>query len=320
MPKVLVTDKIQQAGLDVLAQRSGLVLDRCWDRPSEEELVDRIRDVDALLVGTTPITAKIIDAGRQLKVVSRRGVGYDNIDLAALRRRGIPLAIVGLANASAVAEHTLSFILALTKQLMAYDRAVRSSNWDFRNTLVANDVLGKILLLVGLGRVGRAVAVRAAAFGMRVMGYDPFVPEAAFREVKIEPITDLVQGLAACDFLSVHVPLTPETCGLIGRKQLAAMKPTAFVVSTARGGVLDEVELVNALRTGLIRGAGLDVFAEEPLPPNHPLIELDNVILSPHVAALSWECARRMDEVAAQNCLDAIDGKLDRALTVPNEE
>jgi D-3-phosphoglycerate dehydrogenase len=181
------------------------------------------------------------------------------------------------------------------------------------------DLLGKTLLLVGFGRVGRAVAVRAAAFGMRVVVYDPFVPDAVFDEFQVEPVMDLLPGLAICDFLSVHVPLIQQTAGLIGRKEFAAMKPTAFLISTARGGVVDEDELVNALRTGLIRGAGLDVFKEEPLPAHHPLLGLENVILSPHVAALTEECAQRMDEVAARNCLDALDGKLDPALIVPNE-
>ena len=210
-------------------------------------------------------------------------------------------------------------MLALAKQAIAYDRATRAGNWRFRESLLAMDLLGKTLLLVGFGRVGRAVSIRAAAFGMRVLVYDPSIPEVVFNEFPVEPVIDLLHGLATCDFLSVHVPLNPETAGLIGRKELAVMKPTAFVISTARGGVVDEDEMVNALRTGLIRGAGLDVFNEEPLPPNHPLVDLENVILSPHTAALTRECAERMDAVAATNCLDAIDGKLDPALIVPND-
>jgi D-3-phosphoglycerate dehydrogenase / 2-oxoglutarate reductase len=319
MPKVLVTDGLQQVGLDVLTQRKDVVIDRCWNRISEEDLIDRVVSVDAILVGTTPITGKIIEAARGLKVVSRRGVGYDNIDLAALRRRKIPLTIVGSANASTVAEHTLCFILALAKQTIAYDRATRAGNWRFREGLLAVDLLGKTLLLVGFGRVVRAVAVRASAFGMRVVAYDPLVSEEVFGEFRIEPVMDLLDGLAICDFLSVHVPLTLQTAGLIGRKELAAMRPTAFIISTARGGVVDEIDLVSALRTGLIRGAGLDVFNEEPLPPDHPLLGLENVILSPHAAALTEECAKRMDEVAARNCLDAIDGKLNPTLIVPND-
>jgi D-3-phosphoglycerate dehydrogenase len=318
MPKILVTDKIQQVGLDVLAEGTDVVIDRCWNRANEEELIDRVANVDAILVGTTRITERIIEAARVLKVVSRRGVGYDNIDLAALRRRNIPLAIVGSANASTVAEHTLCFILALAKQTFAYDRATRADNWRFRESLLAMDLLGKTLLLLGFGRVGRAVAERALAFGMRVLAYDPLVPEGVYGAYRVEPVVDLLPGLAICDFLSVHVPLTQQTVGLIGRQELAAMKSTAFIISTARGGVVDENDLVNALRMGSIGGAGLDVFTEEPLPRDHPLLGLENVILSPHAAALTGECARRMDEVAARNCLDAFAGKLDPALIVPN--
>jgi D-3-phosphoglycerate dehydrogenase len=319
MPKVLVTDGIQQAGLDILAQREDVVIDRCWNRPNEDDLIGRVANVDAILVGTTRITERIIEAARGLKVVSRRGVGYDNIDLAALRRRKIPLTIVGSANASTVAEHTLCFILALAKQTMAYDRATRAGDWRFRESLLAVDLLGKTLLLLGFGRVGRAVALRASAFGMRVLVYDPLVSKEVISEFRAEPIVDLLHGLAICDFLSVHVPLTHQTAGSIGRQELAAMRPTAFIISTARGGVIDEDCLVNALRMGLIRGAGLDVFNEEPPPPNHPLLGLENVILSPHSAALTGECAQRMDKVAAKNCLDAIDGKLDPTVIVLND-
>jgi D-3-phosphoglycerate dehydrogenase / 2-oxoglutarate reductase len=319
MPKVLVTDGIQQVGLDVLRKRQDVEVDRCLTRLSEEELVNRVVNVDAILVGATPITGKIIEAAPVLKVVSRRGVGYDKVDLVALRQRKIPLTIVGSANAATVAEHTFSFMLALAKQTTVYDRETRAGNWRFRESMLAEDLLGKTLLLIGFGRVGRAVAVRALAFEMRVMVYDPFISEEVFTASGIEPIIDLRQGLAICDFLSVHVPLTPQTAGLIGHQELAAMRPTAFIISTARGGVVDEDALVSALRMGLIRGAGLDVFTEEPPSPAHPLLGLTNVILSPHSAALTKECAQRMDVVAAKNCLDAIDGQLDPAVIVPND-
>jgi len=319
MPKVAITDGIQPAGFDVLAQRSDIEIDYCRDRTSDAELINRVVNADAILVGATPITQSIIDAAKVLKVVSRRGVGYDKIDLAALRRRKIPLTIVGTANSSTVAEHALGFILALARKTITYDRATRAGNWRFRESLVAMDLLGKTLLLLGFGRIGRAVATRATAFGMHVVAYDPLVPESVFEEFRVAPIKDLLSGLATCDFLSVHVPLTPETTGLIGEKELAAMKPTAYIVSTARGGVVDEEALLSALQTGLIQGAGLDVFREEPLPANHPLLGLENVIFSPHSASLTRECAERMDTVAARNCLDAIDGKLDPAMIVPNE-
>ena len=153
---------------------------------------------------------------------------------------------------------------------------------------------------------------------MKIIAYDPLVDPQVGRPVPVHFVETLGEGLAVCDFLSIHVPLTPQTRDLIGTEELALMKPTAFVISTARGGIINETALIDALSSGRIRGAGLDVFAEEPLPAGHPLVKLDNVILSPHTAALTRECADRMDRVAAQNCLDAIDGRLNAALIVPN--
>ncbi|MBV9491353.1 MAG: hydroxyacid dehydrogenase [Verrucomicrobia bacterium] len=320
MSKIIVTDPIQPAALEVLAQRPDVQVTLAAGANGEDELAGRVADAEAILVGLTRITRKVIDAAPNLKVVSRRGVGYDNVDLEALRRRQIPLAIVGTANASSVAEHTFAFILALAKQLTAYDRATRRGDWRFRDSMIAVDLLDKTLFLLGFGRIGQAVAQRAAAFGMKVTVFDPLI-NAAARQTAAAPVhfvETLPDGLAGCDFLSVHVPLTPQTRGLIGPAEFAMMKPGVFVVSTARGGIIDETALVDALRGGRIRGAGLDVFVQEPLPADHPLTRLDNVILSPHTAALSQECANRMDRVAAQNCLDAIDGKLDRAFVVPN--
>jgi D-3-phosphoglycerate dehydrogenase / 2-oxoglutarate reductase len=319
MSKVLITEPIQQVGMDLLLKRSDVMVEKCPPNISEQELVRRVPDVDAILVGGVPITGRIIEAAHQLKVVSRRGVGYDSVDLVALRKRRIPLTIVGSANAATVAEHTMYFILALAKQGMAYDHATRSGNWTFRTKMAGIDLSGKTLLLVGFGRVGRAVASRAAVFGMRVTVYDPMIAAADLRQNQVEPVADLLAGLAECDFVSLHVPLTTETKGLIGREAFAVMKSSAFVISTCRGEVIDEEELLKSLREGGIRGAGLDVFSQEPIPVTHPLLALTNVILSPHSASLTLECARRMDEIAVRNCLDAIDGKLDPALVVPND-
>jgi D-3-phosphoglycerate dehydrogenase / 2-oxoglutarate reductase len=318
MPKVLLTEPVQQVAMDLLSKRTDVTVEECPPNMSEQELVQRMPEVDAILVGVTPITEPIVEVAHHLKVVSRRGVGYDSIALAALRKYRIPLTIVGSANAITVAEHALFFMLALAKQAMAYDRATRTGDWAFRYRMAGIDLFGKTLLLVGFGRVGRVVAPRAAALGMRVTVYDPKVPSAELRQHNVEPVTDLPTGLAECDFVSLHVPLTAETRGLIGRAALAVMKPSAFVISTCRGGVIDEEELVKALQEGRIRGAGLDVFSQEPIPVTHPLLALESVIVSPHTAALTLECARRMDEIAAKNCLDAIDGKLDPAFIVAN--
>jgi D-3-phosphoglycerate dehydrogenase len=316
MSKVLITEPIQQVGMDILLKRKDVTVEECPANISEQELIRLVTDVDAILVGAVAITGPMIEAAHQLKVVSRRGVGYDSVDLLALRKRRIPLTIVGTANAVTVAEHTMFFILALAKQGMAYDRATRTGHWTFRSKMAGIDLSGKTLLLVGFGRVGRAVASRAAAFGMRVTVYDPMISAADLRQNHVEPVNNLLAGLTECDFVSLHVPLTPETRGLIGREAFAAMKSSAFVVSTCRGGVIDEEELLRSLREGRIRGAGLDVFSQEPVPVTHPLLALESVILSPHSASLTLECARRMDEIAAKNCLDAIDGRLDPAFIV----
>ena len=316
MNKITITDPVRQVALDLLASRPDVEIDLAPEARGDDELARRVSDTDALLVGLTRITAKIIAAAPRLKVVSRRGVGYDNVDLEALQARRIPLAIIGTANASSVAEHTLSFILALAKQSMAYDRAARSGNWAFRNSLAAVDLMGKTLFLVGFGRVGQGVAERAVAFGLKITVFDPCIDPDARRAAPVHFVETLREGLAGCDFLSVHAPLTPQTRDLIGPEELALMKKSGFVVSTARGGIINEAALVEALANGRIRGAALDVFSEEPLPASHPFTRLDNVILSPHSAALSRECAERMDLVAAQNCLDAIDGRLNPALIV----
>ncbi|MBV9997944.1 MAG: hydroxyacid dehydrogenase [Verrucomicrobia bacterium] len=318
MSKIVITDPVPPAALGVLAQRPDVLTELAVGTRSEDELAARVAEADAILVGLTPITAKVIESAPKLKVVSRRGVGYDNVDLAALRRRNVPLAIVGTANSSSVAEHTLFFILALAKQAIVYDQAARTGNWDLRESRSAVDVLDKALFLVGFGRVGQAVAPRAAALGMNIIVYDPFVDLLPVRNAPVRFVDNLREGLGACDFVSVHVPLTPQTRDLIGAEELGLMKPGAFVISTARGGIVNEAALVDALSSGRIRGAGLDVFVEEPLPASHPLVKLENVILSPHTAALTRECAARMDRVATQNCLDAIDGRLDPALIVPN--
>jgi D-3-phosphoglycerate dehydrogenase / 2-oxoglutarate reductase len=317
MPKILIVDPVREGALELFATRSDVQIDQLPAGSDESAIVEHIGDAAALLVGTTIISARVIESALRLKVVARRGVGYDNVDLVALRRRKIPLATVGLANATSVAEHTFFFILSLARQALAYDQATRTGNWAIRESLATVDVLGKTLLLVGLGRIGRAVADRGRAFGIRVLVFDPFIkPEAS---AGLEHVTDLLEALSRGDFVSIHVPLSPQTKGLIGDRELRAMKATSFLISTARGGVVDEEALIAALESRRIRGAALDVFQTEPLPAGHRLTKLDNVLLSPHSAALTLECANRMDRIAARNCLDAIDGHLDPAYVVPND-
>jgi D-3-phosphoglycerate dehydrogenase len=312
---ILILGKIHEAGLDILRARPGVSFE-IMAQPAEPDILALAPTADAIIVRTTKLTAAAIDAAPKLKIVSRHGVGYDNVDMAALDRRRIPLTLVGNVNALPVAEHTLFMMLSLAKRGIAYDRATRNGDWKLRDSFGATELAGKTLLLLGFGRIGHEVARRARAFGMTVLAYDPYVRDAAMFAARVQPVAKLAEAIAQADFISVHLPMTAETKGIIGAQQFAAMKKTAIVISTARGGLVDEAALADALKSGQIRAAGLDVFVDEPPAPNDPLLRLDNLLLSPHIAGLTEECAMRMAEVSARNALAGLDGRVDPELVV----
>ena len=318
MAKVLVVQAFHADGMRLLEARGDVICEIVDG--ALEELADKIVDADGVTIRTSPLPAAVIERALRLKVVSRHGVGYDNIDVDALTRRGIPLAIAADANATAVAEHTLYFMLALAKQGPRYDRATREGQWAVRNSLDAVDLLGRRVLIMGFGRIGREVAQRCAAFGMAVMVYDPYVQANVIEAAgDCRSVPDFEAVLGETDVLTVHMPLGTDSRGLIGAAELAALPAHAFVINAARGGIIDETALHDALTSGKIAGAGLDVFDEEAPPENHPLFALENVILSPHSAGLSKEAALRMAISTARNVLAGIDGKLDRSMVVNRE-
>ena len=318
MAKVLVVGPIHEDGIKLLEARDDVdyeVVDG-----DLAELAAKIVDADGVTMRTSPLPAAVIERAERLKVVSRHGVGYDNIDVDTLTRRGIPLAIAADANATAVAEHTLYFMLALAKQGLRYDRATREGRWAMRNSLEAVDLLGRRVLVMGFGRIGREVAKRCAAFGMAVMIYDPYVQANVIEAAgPWRSVPDFRAVLSETDVLTVHMPLGADSRGLIGRAELEALPAHAFVINAARGGIVDERALHDALTSGQIAGAALDVFEEEPPPENHPLFALDNVILTPHSAGMSKEAAIRMAISTARNVLAGIDGKLDPTMVVNRE-
>jgi D-3-phosphoglycerate dehydrogenase len=317
MPRVVVAGKIHPSGLAVLKGRQGLDIE-------EHHLLDEagmqaaVVSADALLIRTSTLSAQAIKGAGDLKIVARHGVGYDNIDVTALTQRGIPLALVGNVNAVSVAEHTLYLLLACMKRGLAYDRATRNGGWQIRDTLGARDLNGKTLLIIGFGRIGREVAARASAFGMKIEAYDPLV-KSGKADSGVTLAADLDAALGRADAVSLHLPLTAQTRNLIDAKSIARMKVNAVLICTARGGLIDEKALADALRKERLMAAGLDVYAEEPPAATHPLLDLDNVVLSPHSAALTEECAERMAVISAQNCLDGLDGRLDPSLIVNPE-
>ena len=318
MEQVVILGTMHDAGFVRLRTRSDIDIDIVPDG-SVPDVRPRLAIAKAIIVRTAKITAAIIDAAPSLKVVARHGVGYDNVDVDALTRRNVPLALVGDVNAVPVAEQTMAHMLALSKRLIGYDHAARNGSWTIRNSLGTWELAGKTVLILGFGRVGRAVALRCLAFDMRVLVHDPVVPADAVTAAGYKPVSDFRAALPEADVLSLHLPFVPATKNIIGAREIAAMKPTAILLNTARGGLVDETALQGALRAGKLAGAGLDVLSVEPPPADHPLLKLDCVVISPHSAALTVECAVRMAEVSAQNVLDALAGQLDRSRVVNPE-
>lgn len=292
----------------VLQARADVRL-RVLPAPTQTELGRALPEADGLVIvmEKPALTAALLDRAPQLRVACRCGAGYDNFDVPALTRRGIPLATTRDANAGTVAEHALYLMLALARRGPALDRAVKSGAWP--RSFGGVELAGRTCVIVGYGRIGRAAAQRAAAFGMKIVIVDPQVPNAQRLE----------DALPQADFVVLACALTAETTGLINSATVKRMKPSAFLVNVARGKVVDESALVAALQAGQIAGAGLDVLETEPPRPGHPLLARDDVVLTPHVAAFIDTAYDRMAVACAQNALAGLDGRLDPAAAVNPE-
>lgn len=317
MPHVLVAGKLHPSGMALLAATAGFTHDYV-EEVSEASYAPLIGKADALVIRTQPLSAPTVARADRLRIVSRHGVGYDAVDVAALDARRIALAIVGDVNSVSVAEHAMMMMLAAAKRALLADRAVREpGGWGWRNRLEARELAGRRLLIVGYGRIGRHLARMAAGFGMTVEAYDPWLLSAGWPEGPVAPVTDLIAALSRADAVSVNVPRAEKP--VLGRAELTALKPGAIVVNTARGGVIDEVALAEALSSGRVGAAGLDVFDAEPPPTDHPLLAFQQVILSPHIAGLTAECAERMSVMSVQNVINFFAGRLDDKLVVNRE-
>jgi D-3-phosphoglycerate dehydrogenase / 2-oxoglutarate reductase len=307
--RVMIQMPISQGMREIFDTRADIECERFTD-VSEDNLVRHIADYDAAILGVAPFTPRIIGQAKRLKIVSRLGVGYDAVDVPALTKAGIPLTVVGTANSVTVAEHSLFLILALAKRCMLYDREVRKGNWNVRFETPAYDLAGRKVLVLGFGRIGRRLVPRLIAMEMEVLVHDPYVVQDSITCAGATPVEDWRAVLPEIDFLSVNCPKDEGTTGMVGTAELAAMKPTAFVVNTARGGIIDETALYHALKEGVIAGAGIDPFVVEPAPADTPLFELDNIIVTPHSAGVTEESLYRMGYWAAKNVVDCFDGKL----------
>ena len=315
MPIVTVAGVVQEAGLSLLRARADIEIIELRD-DTAEGLAEVMPVTAGLLLRTARVTAAMIDSARSLRVVARHGVGYDNVDVQALSARGVPLVVAATANMVAVAEHAFWMLLELVKHGRAIDAAMRRGDWSVRDRLKPAEVAGKTLLVVGFGRIGSRVAARARAFDMRVVVVDPFVPEGSIEAAGCEVAASLDAALSQADAVTLHVPLSTATRAMIDAQALAHFKPSAILVNTARGGLVDEAALAQALSQGRLAAAGIDVFETEPPSPGHPLLSLPNVLLTPHNAGVTREASERMAVESARNVLAAFDGTLDPSLVV----
>jgi D-3-phosphoglycerate dehydrogenase / 2-oxoglutarate reductase len=302
--KILVTDGLDENGQAIL-RAAAQVDDRSGI--SEAELVKIIYEFDALVVRSrTRVSSEVLAAANSLKVVGRAGVGVDNIDLQAARERQVIVVNAPVSTSLAVAELALGMMFALARALPRADRAMKQDQW-LKKELMGTELSGKTLGVVGMGNIGATVAKRAAALGMQVLGYDPFLPAEEIGRRNAQPVS-LDELFARSDFISIHVPLTPETRSMISRQVLAQMKPGVHLICTARGGLIDETALLEALNSGQVAGAALDVFAQEP-PGASALVLHPNVIATPHIGAQTVEAQARAAEDIAHEILAALEEK-----------
>ena len=309
--KILVTESFSAKGRALLNERDDVEMVEFPNMISAKDFDAMLKaqaPVHGVALGATRFGEAELEASGGIKVVTRIGVGFDAVDVPALSRRKVPLMVAGTANSPSVAEHALFMMLTLAKRANELHSLVKNGTWAQRLGVLPFDLFGKTVLIVGFGRIGTRTAKRCLAMEMQVLVYDPYKPADDIRAAGCEPVADLDAALPRADFVSLHCPKTAETVGLVNAARLKLMKPTAYLINTARGGIVDEKALYEALVSKRLAGAGLDVFAQEPPSVEHPLFGLPNVITAPHVAGVTREAVDRMSEQTARNLLSALDG------------
>jgi D-3-phosphoglycerate dehydrogenase len=317
--KVLVPHTMGQEGVALLLARDDIETITYPATIAQAEFLPLLEDCAGVALSGTPYRRTEMDASPAMQVVARIGVGYDAVEIPALTARRVPLMTAGTANSVSVAEQAFHLMIALAKRHEALDGMVRAGRWRERHDGLPMELAGKTVLIVGFGRIGTRLAKRCLGFDMVVLVRDPYVAAAAIRTAGCTPVEDLDAALPAVDFVSIHCPKNPETVGMFGAAQFARMKRGAFIVNTARGGIIDERALYAALTSGQIAAAGLDVWEAEPTPLDNPLLKLDNVVASPHMAGVTTEAVAGMAVVTAQNILSVLDGKPNRDNVINKE-
>jgi D-3-phosphoglycerate dehydrogenase / 2-oxoglutarate reductase len=309
--KIFITESFSRSGRALLQDRDDLDLVEFPNMISAgdfEMMLKQHAPVHGVALGATGFGEPELEASKDMKVVTRIGVGFDAVDVPALSRRRVPLMVAGTANSPSVAEQAMFMMLMLAKRAVEMHSIVKDGKWGHRLGMLPYDLYGKTVLIVGFGRIGTRTAKRCQAMEMNVLIFDPYKAAADIKAAGCEPVADLDAALPRADFVSIHCPKTPETIGMFNADRLKLMKPSAYLINTARGGIVDESALHAALSSGKLAGAGLDVFELEPPPAGHSLFALPNVIMAPHVAGVTREAVDRMSEQTARNILSVLDG------------
>lgn len=309
--KIFITESMSQHGRALLHARDDIELVEFPNMISQVDFNIKLKEhapVHGVALGGTRFGEPELESSKNMLVVTRIGVGFDAVDVAALSRAKVPLMVAGSANSPSVAEHALFMMLTLAKRATEMHSLVRDNKWADRLGMLPFDLYGKTVVIVGFGRIGSRTAKRCLAMEMNVLVYDPYKPAADIKAAGCEPVADLDAALPRADFVTIHCPKNPETVGMFNADRLKRMKPTAYLINTARGGIVDEAALYAALTSGKLAGAGLDVFEQEPPPAGQALLALPNVITAPHVAGVTVEAVDRMSEQTARNILSVLDG------------
>ena len=313
--KVIIIQNIHQSGIDLLKNNSNFEYE-IFDEINED-LKKKIVECDAISIRTKKLSDEIISSAKKLKIISRHGVGYDNVGLKSTKEKNITLAITATANAVTVAEHVMFMLLNISKRKNMYDDSVKSGNFTERNKLPKTiELWNKNILIAGFGRIGQALIKRCLGFEMNVFVYDPFISKDIIKKhggIKVESIEEACKTM---DAISVHMPLNEKTKNLINYDLIKTMKQNCIIINAARGGIINEVDLDKALNQDLIFGAGLDVFENEPPAIDNPLLKNNEVFLSPHSATFSEECTIRMAKETIQNIIDYFEEKLEQSKIV----
>jgi D-3-phosphoglycerate dehydrogenase / 2-oxoglutarate reductase len=317
--KVMLPHTMGQQGIDIVRVREDIETVIYPAGISQAELLPQLADCAGIALSGTPYRQTEMDASPAMLVVARIGVGYDAVEVPALTARRVPLMVAGTANSVSVAEQAFHLMISLAKKNRVMDGMVRDGRWGDRHQALPMELAGKVALIIGFGRIGTRTAKRCLGFDMRVQVFDPHIDQAKITAAGCEAVADLDAALPATDFLTIHCPKSPATVNLISAARLAKMKKGAFLVNTARGGIVNEAALYDALTSGHLAGAGLDVFDMEPTPVDNKLLSLEQVFASPHMAGVTAEAVQAMAVATARNILSVLDGDPNRDNTINPE-